>query len=129
MKNENLVKKILKGISRNSKTSFVERQIMHPDREWFFGILCGLIVLAVGVIWSVRSFSAFSNISVNNIEESKGDDLYKEAIVAEAIKQLKVREAKYEEVKKHLYNVREIKRVETSTATSTEEFLNEEAGG
>ncbi len=97
------IKKKLSGLLREQVSSPFDRSIMHPNREWFIGVFSALLLLSVGVYWSVTTYQQFSNISVSAGGETPKEDLvYKEDLVKVALEDFEARRNVYLELKKNL---------------------------
>ncbi len=81
-----------------------DRSIMHPEREWFFGILGGVVFLIAGVMWSVSIYSQFSNVSTDTTTEITDGSTYNEGLVESALSDLSERERSYQELEASLLN-------------------------
>ena len=64
------VKRIAAGILRNHKMTVVERNIMHPERDWLIGIFVGAIIVTIAGIWSLNTYIQFKNVSFSSAIES-----------------------------------------------------------
>ena len=96
------VKKVVQGILRNRKQSFLDRSIMHPYREWFSGLAAGLCVLSVCVAWGVSTYVQFSNVSVGGDSTQEENLVYRESLVETALEDFSQRKDEYETLKQSL---------------------------
>jgi len=97
----NIKKKFFSGKRAQVVSSF-DRSIMHPAREWFIGIFIGIIFTAVGVYWSVTTYSQFINTKIADTGAAKEELVYKGDLVKAAIQDFEARKKVYEELKKNL---------------------------
>lgn len=98
----NAVKKMVNSILRNQQNTFSDRDIMHPEREWFLGISAGVIVLVLAIFWSVNTYLQFNNISVINSGEQEKSAVYKALLVETALTDFADRKKMYEDLKGEL---------------------------
>lgn len=98
----NLIKKMAVAISKKHKSALADRNIMHPEREWFIGILLSLVVLMGGVAWSVFEYLQFSEVSIDSVENPKEITVYKGGLVKDALSDYQIRKKNYEDLKKQL---------------------------
>jgi len=96
------IKKITAGILRNHKMTALERNIMHPERDWLLGIFMGAIIVAIAAIWSVNTYVQFKNISVTSSGQTSDSIIYKENLVNSALSDFAKRKETYELLKQEL---------------------------
>ena len=129
----NPIKKMVSGILRNRKKAHFDKNIMHPQREWFIGVFLGLVILGVGIAWSVSTYMQFKNVSLSSLATEEENVVYKESVVDTALADFEVRKKSYEDLKKQLLGKYK-KSVEivappvvaTDNASSTENTVVEE---
>ena len=103
MIDKKLINKIIKNVLHKEKNVVsVERNIMHPNREWFIGLSIGLLVLSVGAWWNVSTYMEYKEVSVDSGEELAGVVVYRQSLVEKALSDFEVRTSKYETLKKEL---------------------------
>ncbi len=100
------IKKMTRRILHGRREAFFDRSIMHPQREWFIGILVGFLILGSGVFWSVNNLIKFKfdSVTANNdgVEEEKV--IYREGLVEAALTDSATRKEAYEKLKAVLLN-------------------------
>lgn len=101
------IKKIASGILRDHKLTIVERNIMHPERDWLLGIFVGTVVVTIAAIWSVNIYLQFKNISVVSSAESPESVIYKENLVNIALTDFSKRKDLYQSLKQELLNMKQ----------------------
>lgn len=98
----NAVKKMVNSILHNRQNTLSDRDIMHPEREWFLGISAGAIILASAIFWSVNTYSQFNNISAPDSGEQEKNALYKAQLVETALTDFTDRKKMYNNLKEDL---------------------------
>ncbi len=98
----NAVKKMVNSILHNRQNTLSDRDIMHPEREWFLGISAGVIILASAIFWSVNTYLQFNNISVVDSGEKEKNALYKAQLVETALTDFTDRKKMYNNLKEDL---------------------------
>ncbi len=97
------VKKITNKILKNRKLAFFDRDIMHPEREWFLGIFVAIVILGAGTFWSTKTYVQFSNILLTN-EDEEENVVYRASMVEAALVDFAARKKVYQELKAQLVN-------------------------
>ena len=59
---KNDILKMVHHITKRSR-GIPDKRLMHPVREWLIGLVCVVVVLAVGVMYSTRLFTMFSDVT------------------------------------------------------------------
>ena len=92
---------ILKMVHHVTKRSrgIPDKRLMHPVREWLIGLLGMVLVVVVGVIYSVHLFTTFSNVTEITHTESAISIRYNETLINEAREQFSVRSDKFNELR------------------------------
>ena len=92
---------ILKMVHHVTKRSrgIPDKRLMHPVREWLIGLLGMVLVVVVGVIYSVHLFTTFSNVTEITHTESAISIRYNETLINEAREQFGVRSDKFNELR------------------------------
>lgn len=68
-------------------------RIMHPDRDWFIGLLLAGTLFVVCAGWSAKVFFENKNVGLGQtVEKDVTDSVYREAQVAEALLLIRERE-------------------------------------
>jgi len=122
MMNKNEIKEMLGKVFQSKNRSLANHQIMHPAREWFLGLLAGLIMAGLGGFWSVNSYLQYSEVSLNSNDIGETDVVvYRESVVKAAQSDFSERAVKYEKLKSELlsFNKTVVIPISTSTPTST----------
>lgn len=60
-------------------------RMMHPTREWFLGLLIGLVIFGVSVTWSAYTYIEYKNTLVEESVEEFNDLLYRDSQVESAL--------------------------------------------
>ena len=81
---KNEFKKIIRNALHIKGGSLKNHQIMHPAREWFVGLLAGLIMLGLGAFWSVDTYFQYKEFSHDKDNGSVSEPVYKESAVKAA---------------------------------------------
>jgi hypothetical protein len=102
------IKKITDGILRNRKMTVMERNIMHPERDWLLGIFVGMVVVTIAAVWSMGTYVQFKNISVTSSTDSPDSIIYKENLVNSALTDFGERKEMYELLKKELIGKKQV---------------------
>lgn len=102
MTENNFVKKMVAGIKRGHKNASYDRHIMHPEREWFLLVFCGLIVFSVGVGFNIVTDQKFKNVSVSYGSEEEEQIVYRQGLVESALSDFAERKTAYEALKASL---------------------------
>lgn len=118
MIDKNKIKEMANHILHPQKSKDTDRNIMHVEREWFFGVVIGVVVVVVGAIWSWSSYQDYR--SVDTLESVGAGDafIYREELVKEVLKDFEQREERYETLLKEALD----NRSEISVATSSSEI-------
>ncbi len=95
----NLVKRIIKGIRHGQKSPASDRSIMHPEREWFSSVLLGLVLLVVGVYWSFSVYQQFSSIDLDAVVNESESVVYRDTLVDAALFEISSRAQIYDSLK------------------------------
>ncbi len=95
----NLVKKIVKAIRSGKKSPLSDRNIMHPEREWFSSVLLGSVLLVVGVYWSYSVFVQFSSVDLQSVENESESVVYRDNLVEAALFEINRRAQVYDSLK------------------------------
>lgn len=119
-----LVKKMAASLIKKQKNVFVDRRIMHPEREWFTGLLLSAAVLVGGVSFMVFQYFQFSHVSTESAEVAEEGVVYRSGLVKDALDDFRVRKNTYEELKKELIGSRLV--VEKIPETANDVLLPEE---
>jgi hypothetical protein len=98
----NPIKKMVSSILRNRKKALFDRNIMHPEREWFLGVFLGLVILCIGIAWSVSTYMQFKNVSLTSLSTEEENVVYRQSLVDTALADFEVRKKSYEDLKKQL---------------------------
>jgi len=135
MKNK---KEIIKAARKifNLKGAVKNPKIMNPNRDWFIGLLVGLTILILTAYWSASTYMANRSPGMN-IGNSVISDvvIYRASHVESALEAYKRREQEHNKLLNENFSVSSGPVIEpsieinnsTSTGTSTEEFIMEEA--
>jgi len=136
MMNKEEFTKIAKGIIKSSK-GLQSPKIIHPNREWFTGLLITLLIFAASGVWSAQMYLQYRDTSVTeNVEASDEGVVYREAMVNSALEDLAERQNNYDDLVSYFVtnsSVEEIivkeeeVEVSTSTESTEEESGNDEA--
>ncbi len=91
--------KQIKEIANNifhQKRKMQDRHLIHPVRDWVFGLLVALLIFALSAVWAMSLYQAHSNISVGSTaDDSPGVVVYRESLVDAALEKLDAREQEY----------------------------------
>lgn len=98
----NAVKKMVRSILNNRQNTLSDRDIMHPEREWFLGVFVGLIILTLAIFWSVKTYIQFDKITVSDLEEKDKKSVYKDLLVESALVDFADRKKMYSDLKEDL---------------------------
>ncbi len=102
--------------------------IMHPEREWLGGLLVMILIFVISATWSAQVYLKNKNVSAAPTTTGEGEAVYREPQVKEALKMASEREAEL----RNLFGEAPItlpvqeEAQATSTATTTEEMIEEE---
>ncbi len=121
------VKRIAAGILRNHKMTVVERNIMHPERDWLIGIFVGAIIVTIAGIWSLNTYIQFKNVSFSSAIESPESIIYKENLVNSALVDFEKRKEAYELLKQELINKKQVATVAVEPVEAVTEIVIDEA--
>lgn len=102
MSENNFVKRIVKGIRSGKKTPLSDRNIMHPEREWFTSVLIGLVLLGVGTYWSFGVYIQFSSVNLEAIESENETVVYRDNLVEAALFEINRRAQTYDSLKSNI---------------------------
>jgi hypothetical protein len=86
----------------------MERNIMHPERDWLLGIFVGMVVVTIAAVWSMGTYVQFKNISVTSSTDSPDSIIYKENLVNSALTDFGERKEMYELLKKELIGKKQV---------------------
>lgn len=95
----NLVKKIVKSIRSGKKSPLSDRNIMHPEREWFSSVLLGLVLLIIGMYWSFSVYVQFSSVNLEAVTNQNDDVIYRDSLVEAALFEIDRRAQIYDSLK------------------------------
>lgn len=95
----NLVKKIIKSIKKGKKSPLSDRNIMHPEREWFFSVLLGLFLLVVGGYWSFSVYLQFGAVDLEAVTVESAGEVYRANLVEAALFEINRRAETYDNLK------------------------------
>ena len=94
-----LIQKMVKQSLGSKKKRIVDRDIMHPERDWFFGVMVGLVICSLGAWWSVYSYLGYSNnVNVESLVEDTNVVVYRAGVVNEVLKDFSEKEATYNKI-------------------------------
>jgi hypothetical protein len=103
-------------------------QIMHPTREWFFGLLISIFVVAIGTWFCWYVYVSYTDKLVKVTESVEASVPYQAATVSEAISIFNARKQKFNEIldqaKSSPINTTSVE-VETSTESISENTVPE----
>lgn len=102
------IKKIVTGVLRNRHTAALDKNIMHPKREWFIGLFIGLMFLSAGATWSFRTYHQFSSVTVEESSDVLEEVVYRETLVDTALFDFATRKKGYDTLKAELLSKRKI---------------------
>ncbi len=89
-----LVQKMVKHVLNPEKKKFIDKNIMHPEREWFLGLLVGILICTLGAWWSMTSYMTYSHVSIQD-KESESPVVYRANMVKEVTVDFSERETVY----------------------------------
>ena len=118
MINKKTITKIIKKITKREQV-IPDQRLMHPKREWSFGLVLFLILVLTGGTYALFAFNSYSGISVDN-EVVEVDQLHYKR--ADALKAIEVYQLKKNVFETELANslVREAFNAELETETGAE---------
>jgi hypothetical protein len=115
------LQKLLQSITRR-RQGFSDHNLMHPEREWLSGLISGIVILGVGVVWCVNLYINFNDIeTINQVSAAPDQTIYRTSDVERALSELNDRNQIYENLKQTLQNNRVI--LPTTPFIETEEPL------
>lgn len=117
------IKKMANSVLRGRKHAIFDRKIMHPEREWFLGILVATGFLIFGVVWNINTYLNFSNITVTGSNDMGQKVAYKQALVETALTDISDRNKIYEELKADLIRKNKGREVIPETVILEEESV------
>jgi hypothetical protein len=106
MNENNLIKKMATSLTKKHKTVFIDRRIMHPEREWFLGLFFSLIVLLVGVSFMIFNYYQFSNVTTEAVELAEEGVTYRSGLVEDVLDNFQLRKDTYIKIKTELIGSR-----------------------
>ncbi len=119
-----LIKNIVDHIFHPHKKDFIDNNMMHPEREWFTGLLIGIILLGVGGWWSVHSYLQYSSVSLENIETITPESfVYRGSMIEVALNNFSERKKVYDSLLPKSEELNQIFVATTTQSTSTPEVL------
>jgi len=92
MIDKNLIRKMVDSINHQKIQKIIDNNIMHVEREWFFGVLFGFILLGFGVWWSANSYMSYSNILVSENNDPQTPVVYRKNMIDQVLNDFKKRE-------------------------------------
>jgi hypothetical protein len=82
---------LLKAIVRRSR-GLSDHNIIHPEREWFVGILIALICLIAGIIWSAHLYFTYAgNVPDLTASPATTNQIYRAGDVVQALEEYRAR--------------------------------------
>lgn len=102
MKIKHSAKNIMSKILQNKTAVFVDKNIMHPERDWFLGLLTGILVIVLGVSFSVNRYIKYSQVNITDGENSFIPVSFKQNLAAEVLANYQTKQAVYEETVKKI---------------------------
>jgi len=75
---------------------YPDRRLMHPQREWFIGIVLFMIVVALGSLFAGDVFVKYRNISVEDGDSGESIPRYRDAIIQNALESYQARTETYD---------------------------------
>lgn len=117
MIDKKVIKKMVDHILHPQKRQFLDNQIMHVEREWFFGVLFSALVLAGGAILSVQLYEQYNDVTVSETDLDQTAIVYKDNLVKKVLQDFSKREAVYEDLKAKV-NTPGLSPVATTTSTA-----------
>lgn len=86
---------LIKRVSKQER-GIHDAKMMHPGREWIFGLGVGVLIFISSALWSVYSYVGNRDVSGSLTDQTSPEQsLYREAQVKEALKQISEREKKF----------------------------------
>lgn len=74
-------------------------QLMHPNREWSTGILVAIVLFAVPMVWSARTYLEYREVSVEAVQpDEDAVVVYRESLVETALTIFSEKEAVLDEI-------------------------------
>ena len=119
-----LIKNIVDHIFHPYKKDFIDNNMMHPEREWFTGLIIGIIILGAGGWWSVYSYLKYSNVSLENIETITPESfVYRGSVIEAALNNFSERKKVYDSLLPKSEELNQVFMATTTQSTSTSEVL------
>lgn len=97
MKIKHSAKNIVGKILQNKTAVFVDKNIMHPERDWFLGLLTGILVIVLGVSFSVNRYLKYSQVNITDGESGFIPVSFKQNLAAEVLATYQTKQKVYEE--------------------------------
>lgn len=94
MINRNEITKIAKKIL-NSNKQLKNPQLMYPEREWSIGMVVSIFIFVGTAYWSANTYSAYQNISTNQVDDSQTNVSYRDTLVKAALEKFSLRHNEY----------------------------------
>lgn len=102
MKIKHDAKNIIGKILQNKTAVFVDKNIMHPERDWFLGLLTGIFVIVLGVSFGVNRYLKYSQVNITDGESVFVPVTFKQNLAAEVLANYQTKQTVYEETIKKI---------------------------
>ena len=113
---KNLIK-MAKAIVRHDN-GYPDKRLMHPQREWFIGLVLFVVVVLIGSFFAGNIFITYQNIDTSKGDSGKSIPVYRQTIITDALDRYKTHTKEYEQLRAVVATVHDT----NGAASSTEEI-------
>jgi hypothetical protein len=118
------IKKMAASLTRKPKNVFLDRRIMHPEREWFTGLFLSFFIMVGGISFMLFQYMQFGEVASESVDLPEEGVIYRSGLVKDVLDDFAVRKNTYQELKKELIGRRLV--VEKIPETANDVLLPEE---
>jgi hypothetical protein len=96
------IKKMAASLTRKPKNVFLDRRIMHPEREWFTGLFLSFFIMVGGISFMLFQYMQFGEVNSESVDLPEEGVIYRSGLVKDVLDDFAVRKNTYQELKKEL---------------------------
>ena len=116
--------KMASAIVRHDK-GYPDRRLMHPQREWFIGLVLFAVILIAGSLLAGDIFLTYQNIELSEGDSGQSIPIYRESSVQNSLDLYQARGEEYDALREKKVMI--TSPTETSTTTSISAELDEQS--